>query len=70
LLVPSSLKSFDLFIDFDPKEASKEMANLICSWVDSLNVLDFEGVLVGMIPLVGFDLPKAWSKEASDVSCA
>jgi hypothetical protein len=45
------------------------MADLACTWTDYFNLVDFEGVHVGMFDLVGSRVPFTWSAEVTDVAC-
>jgi hypothetical protein len=47
-----------------------EVANLACTWTNFFNLVDFEGVPMGMFALVGFRVPFTWFVEVTNVACA
>lgn len=47
-----------------------EVSDLACTWTKCLNLVDFEGVPMGMFDSMGFRVPFTWSTKVIDVDCA
>ncbi len=46
-----------------------EVIDLACTWINYFNLVDFEGVPLGMFNLVDFRVPFTWYVLVTNVAC-